>query len=70
MNFVSASEDKFVASRSLHVWNTVESLSYNCPETHSKLFIEVNVVLPLLNLTFFVLPIFSAPVQVKRELNS
>ena len=41
----------------------VASLSRTCPDTYSKLFLEVDAVLLLLNLTFFVLPIFSAPVK-------
>ena len=45
----------------------VESLSRLCYEIYSKLFLEVDGVLLLLNLTFFLLPIFSAP--AKRELN-
>ena len=45
----------------------VESLSCVCPETYSKLFLEVDAVLQFLNLTFFVLLIVSAP--AKRELN-
>ena len=38
-----------------------------CPKTHSKLFLEVDAVLLLLNLTFCTLATFSAP--AKRELN-
>ena len=51
-----------MASRSLYVWNKLNC----CPETYSKLFLEVDAVLLLLNLTFFVLPIFSAPAKRKR----
>ena len=46
----------------------VESLSRLCYVTYSKLFLEVDAAFLLLNLTFFVLLIFSAP--AKHELNS
>ena len=49
-NFATTSEDKFVASRSLHVWNKLPCL---CPETYSKMFLEVDAVILFLNLTFF-----------------
>ena len=47
---------------------TFASLSCICPKTHGKLFLEADAVLLLLNLTFCILAMFSAP--AKRELNN
>ena len=69
MNFTSSSEEKFVASRSLHAWKKLNRCRafQVCPGTYSNLFLEVDAVLLLINLKFFILPLFSSP--AKCELN-
>ena len=45
----------------------VESLSCLCPETNSKLFLEVDAVLLLINITFCVLRIFFCSLETLTE---
>ena len=58
MNFAATSEDKFVASRALYVWNKLNSCHAFVLKQTVKLFLEVDAVLLLINITFCVLPMF------------